>query len=73
MFDASDLRGQRIVLGMPPLAPLPGRNRCAPIQTNADIIRAAGLAVKGMKRKGRREFSSRYGTISVIIVRDEIG
>ena len=36
---------------MPPLAPLSGRNRCAPIQTNARIIHAAASAVKGMKRQ----------------------
>jgi hypothetical protein len=63
MFDASDLRGQRIVLGMPPLAPLPGRNRCAPIQTNARIIRARTLVVKVMKHVFSVEFFSRYGTV----------
>jgi len=51
MFDASDLRGQRIVLGMPPLAPLPSRNRCAPSQnytkTNFHIIGVEGCGVKG--------------------------
>ena len=73
MFDASDLRGQRIVLGMPPLASLPGRNRCAPIHTNINIIRAGSFVVKAMVRISFVEFFSRSGVVSDIIMDDEIG
>ena len=73
MFDASDLRGQRIVLGMPPLAPLPSRNRCAPIQTNTDIIRAGAPVVKGMNRHSTADFFSRWRLASCIMAADETG
>jgi hypothetical protein len=46
MFDANDLRGQRIVLGMPPLAHSSGRNQCAPKNFGKNIIRQFIVTVK---------------------------
>ena len=76
MFDANDLRGQRIVLGMPPLAPLPGRNQYAPIQTDDIIIGGNASAVKAGQRHRRHATQARhlyasgvawYGAASFII------